>query len=126
MFLETAREPGTCKPTECVQPAAISAPKELAESEETSASVSRGLFLAYMRNAHGGGGGRDGGVVSLERWLEDRQAAIKKVRHRSEAAPLLSTRQARGSWWRCALGWRWCRCGARSAPSTTIRIRVRS
>lgn len=35
-----------------------------------------------MRSAHGGGG-RDGGVVSLERWLEDRQTAIKKVTHRS-------------------------------------------
>lgn len=37
-----------------------------------------------MRNEHGGGGGRDGGVVSFERWLEDRQAAIKKVSRRNK------------------------------------------
>ena len=65
-----------------VQRVALCWPKELAESEETSASVSRGLFLAYMKNAHGGGGSRGGGVVSLERWLEDRQTAIKKVSRR--------------------------------------------
>lgn len=51
--------------------------QELAESEESSAAVSRGLFLAYVRSTHGGGGG--GGAVSLQRWLEDRQAAMKKV-----------------------------------------------
>lgn len=57
--------------------------KELAESEEASAAVSRGLFSAYMRSVHGSGGGAGdagGGGVSLQRWLEDRQAAMKKVR----------------------------------------------
>ncbi|CAM9205580.1 unnamed protein product, partial [Ectocarpus sp. 8 AP-2014] len=53
--------------------------EELAESEDTSASVSRGLFLAYVRNSYGGtAGGR--GRVSLQRWLEDRQAAMQKAR----------------------------------------------
>ncbi|CAM9357142.1 unnamed protein product, partial [Laminaria digitata] len=58
--------------------------EELAESEEASASVSRGLFLAYMRSAGGGGeaggGAGSGGGMSLQRWLEDRQAAVKKAR----------------------------------------------
>ncbi|CAM9185552.1 unnamed protein product, partial [Hapterophycus canaliculatus] len=52
--------------------------EELAESEEKSAAVSRSLFLAYARNAHGGGAGE--GAVSLQQWLEDRQAAMKKAR----------------------------------------------
>lgn len=57
--------------------------QELAESEQASASVSRGIFLAYMRSAGGGGeagaGAGTGGGMSLQRWLEDRQAAVKKV-----------------------------------------------
>lgn len=53
--------------------------QELVESEETSASVSRELFLAYIRNTHGGKAGGGGGGVSLQRWLEDRQAAMEKV-----------------------------------------------
>ncbi|CAM9293991.1 unnamed protein product, partial [Ectocarpus sp. 6 AP-2014] len=53
--------------------------EELVESEDTSASVSRGLFLAYIRNSHGGKAGGRGGV-SLQRWLEDRQAAMEKAR----------------------------------------------
>eukprot|EP00904_Undaria_pinnatifida_P005521 jgi/Undpi1/2099/HiC_scaffold_12.g05485.m1 len=57
--------------------------EELAESEQASASVSRGIFLAYMRSAGGGGeagaGAGTGGGMSLQRWLEDRQAAVKKV-----------------------------------------------
>ncbi|CAN0160391.1 unnamed protein product [Pylaiella littoralis] len=57
--------------------------EELAESEEASASVSRGLFVAYMKTTHGAGGsggGGDAGGVSLQRWLEDRQVAMKKAR----------------------------------------------
>ncbi|CAB1109817.1 unnamed protein product [Ectocarpus sp. CCAP 1310/34] len=51
--------------------------EELMESEDKSASVSRGLFLAYIRNSHGGKA--RGGGVSLQRWLEDRQAAMEKA-----------------------------------------------
>lgn len=64
--------------------------QELAESEDVDASVSRGILMAYMRNVGNDNGRPAGGKaaaaaavgngVSLERWLEDRHIARKKVR----------------------------------------------
>lgn len=68
-------------------------------SEEADASVSRGLFLAYMRTGGGGGGGGGGSSmgsgVSLQRWLEDRHAARKKA-SRSDRGTSAIGRRARG------------------------------
>ena len=50
----------------------VVARQELKTSEETSASVSSGLFLSYVS--------RRGRGMSLQRWLENRHAAMKKVK----------------------------------------------